>query len=91
MKVKKTTTSETANSGPTKLWPVLSTQVIQPNRALPMMGSRKNLPKAMIRPEIARITNAAALTQWAARSKYVKRSILRPVSAPWTVSGPLVK
>ena len=68
-KVKNTTTSDTTNMGPTKLCAVFSTQVSQPNSAPPMMGSRKNLPNAITMPEIARMENAVALTQCAARSK----------------------
>ncbi|MCY1539494.1 hypothetical protein D9M68_750820 [compost metagenome] len=89
MKVSSTTMSDTANTGPTKLWMVFRSQVIQPYRALPMMGSRKNLPKAITIPEIARITKAVALTQCAARSKQVNRSMRRPVGASCILIEPL--
>ena len=56
-----------------------------------MTGWRKYLPKAMVIPETASTTKAMALLQWAARSKGVKRSILRPVSLPCNSMVPLVQ
>ena len=72
--------SDTANNGPRKLCRFFSAKVSQPNSVLPITGKRKNLPKAMISPEMASATKAPALAQCAARSKGVKRSTLRPVS-----------
>ena len=51
----------------------------QPNSVAPSTGSRKNLPKAITRPETARMQNVMALVQWAERSNGVNRSILRPL------------
>jgi signal transduction histidine kinase len=62
-KVSSTITSDTANSGPTRLWAVLSSQVSEPNSVLPMIGRRRNLPKAMVRPDTASTTKAPALVQ----------------------------
>ena len=68
-KTRNTTTSDTTNSGPTKLCRFFSAYESQPNSVLPMTGSRKNLPKAITMPEIASATNAIAFVQCAARSK----------------------
>ena len=47
-----------------------------------MMGKRKNLPKAMTKPDTAKTQKVMALVQCALRSNGVKRSILRPVVCP---------
>ena len=88
-KVKNTTVNDTANTGPAKLCAFLSKYVIQPNSVSPMMGCMKYLPKAMTMPEIAKITNAMALLQWAERSNGVKRSISTPVGLPCNMIMPL--
>jgi signal transduction histidine kinase len=62
-KVSSTISSDTANSGPTRLWAVLSSQVSEPNSVLPMIGRRRNLPKTMVRPDTASTTKAPALVQ----------------------------
>ena len=85
----KTITSDTANTGPTKLCTFFSAYDSQPNSVGPSTGSRKNLPKAITMPEMASSTKAMALAQCAERSSGVKRSILRPVSTSWPPSGPL--
>ena len=41
--------------------------MIQPNKLLPTTGKMKYLPKAMKMPEIAKMTKAMALAQWADR------------------------
>ena len=88
-KTRITTSSDTANSGPAKLWTFFSTKVSAPKTVCPTSGSRKNLPKAITMPDSASATKAAALTQCAARSSGVKRSIMRPVSGWWPPSAPL--
>ena len=84
-----TTNSDTANTGPAKLCAFFKAKVSQPNRVAPITGKMKNLPKAITSPEMAKIQKVMALAQWAERSKGVKRSILRPVSAPCKSMLPL--
>ena len=88
--MKKNTTIENKNNGPTKLWMFLPTMVIHENTDAPSTGNSTYLPNRMMMPVTASTTKEIAMVQCAMRSTLLKRSIRRPLGLSCSLNGPLM-